>query len=244
MSFLGNIGKALGGGNIMGMAMGAASMFFPPLGLASTAMGNLLGNAMGKAVSGAIAQMVQNMGMPNTTGNLIKQIVGDVIGKLQQQVGQQVQDQVGQKFENALKDFQQQFMRDLMQEVEKLVGKKGGGATTGGTGAGAGATGGAQTVDQIANQEGVSWFVAVSIALGKAADKQMHKIKGLADEMNNAVNGTKNQSGDDLQKSGMKFQEISAKMNAESKVLEVMTGTMNNLVKSVGDALVSAAKRQ
>ncbi len=62
MSFLGNIGKALGGGNIMGMAMGAASMFFPPLGLASAAMGNLLGNAMGKAVGGAIAQMVQNMG--------------------------------------------------------------------------------------------------------------------------------------------------------------------------------------
>ena len=225
-------------------------MFFPPLGLATAAMGNLMGNAMGQAIGGAVNQMIQNMGMPNMIGNMIKQIVGDVIGKLQQQVGQQVQDQVGQKFEGWLKDFQQQFMRDLMQEVEKLVGKKGGGASTGGAGAGAAATGGAAaagvapSVDQIASQEGVSWFVAVSIALGKAADRQMHKIKGLADEMNNAVNGTKNQSGDDLQKSGMKFQEISAKMNAESKVLEVMTSTMNNLVKSVGDALVSAAKRQ
>lgn len=249
MSFLGNIGKALGGGNIMGMAMGAASMFFPPLGLASAAMGNLLGNAMGKAVSGAIAQMVQNMGMPNTTGNLIKQIVGEVIGKLQQQVGQQVQDQVGQKFEGWLKDFQQQFMRDLLQEVEKLMGKKGGnqgsqGGAAGTTPVNGGAAGGVPSVDQIASEQGVSWFVAVAIALGTAADKQMSKVKGLADQMNTAVAGAKNHSGDDLQKDGMEFQKIGAQMNAESKVLEVITSTMNNTVKSVGDALTAAAKRQ
>ena len=222
----------------MGMAMGAASMFFPPLGLASAAMGNLLGNAMGKAVSGAIAQMVQNMGMPNTTGNLIKQIVGDVIGKLQQQVGQQVQDQVGQKFENALKDFQQQFMRDLMQEVEKLVGKKTGGAASGSTGAGA--AGGTAT----GTDGGESWFVAIAVALGRAADKQMVKVKELATELNGAVKASEGQTGDKLQQQGMKFQEISGKINAESKILEVMTSTMNNLTKSVGDALVSAAKRQ
>ncbi len=229
----------------MGMAMGAASMFFPPLGLASAAMGNLLGNAMGKAVGGAIAQMVQNMGMPNTTGNLIKQIVGDVIGKLQQQVGQQVQDQVGQKFENALKDFQQQFMRDLMQEVEKLIGKKGGNQPAQGGGKGGAAAGGVQTIDQIASEQGVSWFVAVAIALGKAADKQMGKVKDLADKMNDAVAKVDvNGSDKQMQKDGMEFQKIGAQMNAESKVLEVITSTMNNTVKSVGDALTAAAKRQ
>lgn len=252
MSFLGNIGKALGGGNIMGLALGAASMFFPPLGLASAAMGNLLGNAMGQAIGGAVNQMIQNMGMPNMIGNMIKQIVGDVIGKLQQQVGQQVQDQVGQKFEHALKDFQQQFMRDLLQEVEKLMGKKGGnqGAqngtapAAGGAAAGGAAAGGVQSIDQISSEQGVSWFVAVAIALGTAADKQMGKVKDLADKMNTAVAGTKNHSGDDLQKDGMEFQKIGAQMNAESKVLEVITSTMNNTVKSVGDALTAAAKRQ
>jgi len=205
-------------------------MFFPPLGLATAAMGNLMGNAMGQAIGGAVNQMIQNMGMPNMIGNMIKQIVGDVIGKLQQQVGQQVQDQVGQKFENALKDFQQQFMRDLMQEVEKLVGKK-----NTGTAAGAGAAG---------TDEGASWFVAIAVALGRAADKQMVKVKGLADELNNAVKSSEGKTGDELQQKGMRFQEISGKINAESKILEVMTSTMNNLTKSVGDALVSAAKRQ
>lgn len=256
MSFLGNIGKALGGGNIMGLALGAASMFFPPLGLAAGAMGNLMGNAIGQAVGGAVGQMVQNMGMPNMVGNLIKQVVGEALGKLQQQVGKEVQDQVGQKFEGWLKDFQQQFMRDLLQEMEKLVGKPtakpaaggapatGGAPAAGGAAGGAAAANGAQSIDQIASQEGVSWFVAVAIALGKAADKQMHKVKDLADQMNSAVTNTKGHSGDDLQKDGMEFQKIGAQMNAESKVLEIITATMNNTVKSVGDALASAAKRQ
>ncbi len=252
MSFLGNIGKALGGGNIMGLALGAASMFFPPLGLAAGAMGNLMGNAIGQAVGGAVGQMVQNMGMPNMVGNMIKQVVGDALGKLQQQVGKEVQDQIGQKFEGWLKDFQQQFMRDLLQEMEKLVGKPGAKPATGGAPAtgsapaagGAAAADNAQSIDQIANQEGVSWFVAVAIALGKAADKQMHKVKDLADQMNSAVTNTKGHSGDDLQKDGMEFQKIGAQMNAESKVLEIITATMNNTVKSVGDALASAAKRQ
>ena len=233
----------------MGMALGAASMFFPPLGLASAAMGNLMGNAMGQAVGGAIAQMVQNMGMPNTVGQMINRVVQDALGKLTQNVERHVQDTVQDVAKDWLKDFQQQFIRDIIEEVAKLR-KHSNGA---GNGAPAGGNGGAVGTGGVSDAAaGDSWFVQVAIALGAAADKQMHKVKKLADDMNAAM--TKAQAGADAKpgsaeaneakKNEQEFNKLGANLNAQAKVLEMITSTMNNTIKAVGDALVATAKRQ
>ena len=84
---------------------------------------------------------------------------------------------------------------------------------------------------------GASWFVQIAIALGEASDKQMGKVKGLADQLNAAVNG----SGSENDK---KFNALGSQMNAEAKVLDMLTSTMNNAVNSIGDALKNAAKHQ
>ncbi len=173
MSFLGNIGKALGGGNIMGMAMGAASMFFPPLGLASAAMGNLLGNAMGKAVSGAIAQMVQNMGMPQQIAQQVQQIIDQALKGVHKEVGHQAQEAVNQKFEGVIKQFIDQLSQEIFKKVRENAQAAGG------------AAGGAAMP-----ATGASWFVQIAMALGEAADKQMGTVKGLAEQLNAAVGGT------------------------------------------------------
>lgn len=251
MSFLGNIGKALGGGNIMGMALGAASMFFPPLGLASAAMGNIFGQVVGKAVGSAVGQMIQNLGMPNTVGQMINRVVQDALGKLTQAVEQHAQDAVQHIAKDWLQDFQQQFIRDIIEEVAKLrKHSNGAGNGTPAGGAPAGGNAGTGGIGDVA--AGESWFVQVAIALGEAADKQMHKVKKLADDMNAAM--TKAQAGADAKpgsaeaneakKNEQEFNKLGANLNAQAKVLEMITSTMNNTIKAVGDALVATAKRQ
>ena len=252
MGFLGNIGKALGGGNILGMALGAASMFFPPLGLASAAMGNIFGQVVGKAVGSAVGQMIQNLGMPNSVGQMINRVVQDALGKLTQNVERHVQDAVQDVAKDWIKDFQQQFIRDIIEEVAKLRKHSNGaghGSSAGGN-VGAGGNAGAGGISDAA--AGESWFVQVAIALGEAADKQMHKVKKLADDMNAAM--TKAQAGADAKpgsaeaneakKNEQEFNKLGANLNAQAKVLEMITSTMNNTIKAVGDALVATAKRQ
>lgn len=234
MSFLGNIGKALGGGNIMGLALGAASMFFPPLGLASAAMGNLLGNAVGQAVGSAVSQMVQHLGLPQQIAQQVHQIVDKALQGVLKEVNQQAQEAVSQKFEGVIKQFIDQLSQEIFKKVRENAGNAAGGAAggaaAGGAAAGGGAAGGAAA-------GGASWFVQIAIALGEASDKQMGKVKGLADQLNAAVNG----SGSENDK---KFNALGSQMNAEAKVLDMLTSTMNNAVNSIGDALKNAAKHQ
>ncbi|MFO1382015.1 MAG: hypothetical protein U1F63_16905 [Chitinivorax sp.] len=229
MSFLGNIGKALGGGNIMGLALGAASMFFPPLGLASAAMGNLLGNAVGQALGSAVGQMVQHLGLPQQIAQQVHQIVDKALQGVLKEVNQQAQEAVSQKFEGVIKQFIDQLSQEIFKKVRENAGNTAGGAA-GGAAAGGAAAGGAAA-------GGASWFVQIAIALGEASDKQMGKVKGLADQLNAAVNG----SGSENDK---KFNALGSQMNAEAKVLDMLTSTMNNAVNSIGDALKNAAKHQ
>lgn len=229
MSFLGNIGKALGGGNIMGLALGAASMFFPPLGLASAAMGNLLGNAVGQALGRAVGQMVQHLGLPQQIAQQVHQIVDKALQGVLKEVNQQAQEAVSQKFEGVIKQFIDQLSQEIFKKVRENAGNTAGGAA-GGAAAGGAAAGGAAA-------GGASWFVQIAIALGEASDKQMGKVKGLADQLNAAVNG----SGSENDK---KFNALGSQMNAEAKVLDMLTSTMNNAVNSIGDALKNAAKHQ
>ena len=199
--------------------------------------------------------MIQNLGMPNSVGQMINRVVQDALGKLTQNVERHVQDAVQDVAKDWIKDFQQQFIRDIIEEVAKLrkhSNAAGNGAPTGGNG-GIGGVGGNVEAGGISDAAaGESWFVQVAIALGEAADKQMRKVKKLADDMNAAM--TKAQAGadakpgsaeaNDAKKNEQEFNKLGANLNAQAKVLEMITSTMNNTIKAVGDALVATAKRQ
>lgn len=155
MSFISKVFGGSGGG-IFGAVLNVASMFFPPMALA-TSLGNLLTQAIGEAVKMAASQLIKQ-GMPQFIGNLINQAVDKLMPTLMKPSTPEVDEHLSQdtSVQDNLRKFTQDVASDLVDETQK--GREGKGTQ--------------------------SWLVALAKALGKVIGAKTERLVELSNKIN------------------------------------------------------------
>jgi len=200
----GALNSIFGGGGILGAALNVASMFFPPLAIA-TSLQNLLTQAIGQAVTQAVQQLTQEAGLPKFIAQEINSMVKDAVSQLTQQSDPNCDDQVQQQTGDAFQDFANDFCKDLVNYAAQNMGgskSKGGG----------------------------SWFEALAQALGQALDKQAQKIQDLSSQVTDSNAKDKPSTMTQLQ--------------SESQRMSFMMSAADQVLKTLGEALSTMARKQ
>lgn len=200
------IGGILGGGNILGSLLNVASMFFPPLQMAS-ALFNLMGSAVGQAINSALNQLQQESGLPKFIGDAVKQALQEALGGSQQATDPAAQQQVNEQFGDQMKQFIEnlvkQVVEDVKQERENQAGEgKGAGAASGKGG----------------------WLVALATAFGKIADKAAAELESAGKNLNN-------ENPSEMIEYQAKAQEFSQMMNTFTNAIKTIGEANANTVR-------------
>ncbi|NRF67242.1 hypothetical protein HLB44_09630 [Aquincola sp. S2] len=174
-------------------ATAAASIAFPPLGIA-TALGNLVQQGIGQALGAAVQTLTQVAGMPKFIASEVSDLIGKVLDKVLQPsdkgCDQRVQDCCGNDYNNFVENFCGSIIKNAIEEMNGGKGKGGG-----------------------------SWFEALAKALGKALDEQAGEVSKLSDAIQ-GQDAKDNPSGfTDLQAAS---QRMSFMMSAADQVLKTL----------------------
>lgn len=244
MSLLGGIGKIFGGGGIFGALLNVASMMFPPLQMLNS-LSNLLTSAIGGAVKQAADTLMKEFGMPKFIRDSVNSLVDSVLpGQMKESSAEcdhAVQSQAGE----FITQFRNDFYNDIIKHFKEKLGDRDDGKGNK-VGAGGGKAGAAA-------MSGKSWYVQLAIAMGEALNKQADKVEKLAGEVNKSFDSmagaqdkvdskTGKGMGDVTRAQGKNFQ-LMQELQAEAKVLDMLSQTVNNAVNAIGQALGSAARK-
>lgn len=215
----GALNSVLGGGNILGAALNIGSMFFPPLGIASS-LANIASQAIGQGVNMAAQQMQQQLGMPKFLVDQIGDIVQKVLGQCQQPSDPECDAHCGN--DRDVKNWREDFANDLCQALFDKVkeevqseGKKCGGGKKGGGG---------------------SWLEKLSRNLGEVAGEKAAKMVELSDKLTEL-------SGKDDKESAKEMTAVSQELSGTSKLFQVLQDAANTTIKGIGDGLNTAARK-
>lgn len=200
------IGGIFGGGNILGSLLNVASMFFPPLQMAS-ALFNMLGQAVGQAINGALNQLQQESGLPKFIADAVKGALQEALGGNQQATDPAAQQQVNEQFGDQMKQFVENLVRqvveDVKQERENQAGEgKGSGGASGKGG----------------------WLVALATAFGKIADKAAAELESAGKNLNN-------ENPSEMIEYQAKAQEFSQMMNTFTNAIKTIGEANANTVR-------------
>jgi predicted secreted Zn-dependent protease len=214
------LSSVLGGGNILSSVMSLAGVAFPPLGIA-TSLANLVTQGVGQAVTQAAQQLTKEAGMPKFIGDMIGNIVKDIVGKLQHPSDPSCDNRTkGDSGVNqTMQDLIQGMVKDLVEKAkEEMQGqhKKAGGS------------GG--------KHGGGSWLEALSRAMGEVAGDKAAKMV----ELSNKITGL---AGDDSPEAAKEMTAVTQELNGTSKLFSMLQDAFNNVVKSIGDGLSTAARK-
>jgi predicted secreted Zn-dependent protease len=214
----GALNSVFGGGGILGAALNVAGMLFPPLGLA-TSLANMVTQVVGQGVNQAAQQMCKEMGMPKFIADIVGDIVQKAVSGNTQPSDPKCDSKCGSDsgVQDFMKDFAQQLCKDLVDKCkEELEGeaKKGGGKKKGG-----------------------SWLEALARAMGEVAGDKAAKMV----ELSNKITGL---SGDDSPEAAKEMTAVTQELNGTSKMFSMLQDAFNNVVKSIGDGLATAARKQ
>jgi uncharacterized protein YPO0396 len=224
------LNSIFGGGNILGLLTSVASMFFPPLAIASS-LSNLLTQAVGQAFSQAINQLVQQSGLPKFLGEMIKNMAQQVLGGQQQQSSPEVDQAVGGN--QGVKDWLSKFTEDLTSQIvessRKAMESKQAKEGKGGKKA---------TVS--------SWLEAIAQAMGEIAGDKAAKMVELSQKMADLNAEGKGISKDDTQAqqaNARAFSETQSLFQAASQEFSILQNTFANAIKSIGEGLTAMGRK-
>jgi hypothetical protein len=208
-----------GAGGILGAALNIAGMVFPPLGIA-TSLANMVTQGVGQAVTGAAQQLIKDSGMPKFLGNVIGDIVKGALDQIKQPSSPSCDDRCGgdKGVQDFMKDMVQNMIKDLVDKTKdemECQAKKGGGKK-GGAG---------------------SWLEALSRAMGEVAGDKAAKMVELSNKITSL-------SGDDSPEAAKEMTATTQELNGTSKLFSMLQDAFNNVVKSIGDGLSTAARKQ
>jgi hypothetical protein len=224
------LNSIFGGGNILGLLTSVASMFFPPLAIA-TSLSNLLTQAVGQAFSQAINTLVQQSGLPKFLGDMIKNMASEVLGGLTKQSSPDVDQAVSG--DKGVQDWMSKFIEDLssqivessrkaMENKQAKEGKGGKKATVG------------------------SWLEAIAQAMGEIAGDKAAKMVELSQKMADLNAEGKGISKDDTQAqqaNARAFSETQSLFQAASQEFSILQNTFANAIKSIGEGLTAMGRK-
>lgn len=226
------LNNIFGGGNILGLLTSVASMFFPPLAIA-TSLSNLLTQALGQAMTQAINTLVQQSGMPKFLGDMIKNMVGEVLGNLMKPSSPDVDQAVGGNAN--VQDWMGKFVEDISNQIVESA-RKFMEANSAKEGKGKKASAG-------------SWLEAIAMAMGEIAGDKAAKMVELSQQMadlNGAAKGldsSTDKGRDALSKNAREFSEVQSKFQAASQEFSILQNTFANAIKSIGEGLTAMGRK-
>jgi len=242
----GALHSVFGGGGILGAALNMASMFFPPLAIA-TSLGNLLSKGIGQAVSQAVQTLTQEFGMPKFLGDMVKNLASEVT-QAQQKPSDPGADAMVDAHQGT-QDFMKNFIKDLSDKIiegtRKQMEEKG---------EAAGAKGGK------GKASAGSWLQAIAIAMGQIAgdkaaqmvelSKQMADLNGKGQELTGQLKGlgkddTKAQQDiqSQQQDNARQFSVVQSQFQATSQEFSILQNTFSNAIKSIGEGLTTMGRK-
>jgi hypothetical protein len=223
------LNNIFGGGNILGLLTSVASMFFPPLAIA-TSLSNLLTQALGQAMTQAINTLVQQSGMPKFLGDMIKNMVGEVLGNLMKPSSPDVDQAVGGN--QGVQDWMGKFVEDISNQIVESA-RKFMEANSAKEGKGKKASAG-------------SWLEAIAMAMGEIAGDKAAKMVELSQKMADLNADGKGISKDDTkaqQENARAFSETQSKFQAASQEFSILQNTFANAIKSIGEGLTAMGRK-
>lgn len=223
------LNNIFGGGNILGLLTSVASMFFPPLAIA-TSLSNLLTQALGQAMTQAINTLVQQSGMPKFLGDMIKNMVGEVLGNLMTPSSPDVDQAVGGN--QGVQDWMGKFVEDISNQIVESA-RKFMEANSAKEGKGKKASAG-------------SWLEAIAMAMGEIAGDKAAKMVELSQKMADLNADGKGISKDDTkaqQENARAFSETQSKFQAASQEFSILQNTFANAIKSIGEGLTAMGRK-
>ncbi len=223
------LNNIFGGGNILGLLTSVASMFFPPLAIA-TSLSNLLTQALGQAMTQAINTLVQQSGMPKFLGDMIKNMVGEVLGNLMKPSSPDVDQAVGGN--QGVQDWMGKFVEDISNQIVESA-RKFMEANSAKEGKGKKASAG-------------SWLEAITMAMREIAGDKAAKMVELSQKMADLNADGKGISKDDTkaqQENARAFSETQSKFQAASQEFSILQNTFANAIKSIGEGLTAMGRK-
>lgn len=202
----GALNSVFGGGNLFGALLSAASMFFPPLAIASS-LSNLLTTTIGEAIKSAVSTLVKEFGAPKFLQDIVNTIVDKAVSANQKESSPEVDAHVEATAGEDVKDFGKDFAKDVVKNAIENMGE-----------------------DSKKKKGTGSWLEALATALGNALNAQAEKVKGLADQITDANASDKPKTMTDL--------------TTASQRLSFMMNSADQCIKTIGEALSTASRKQ
>jgi len=213
------LNSVFGGGNIIGAALSVAGIAFPPLGIA-TSLASMVTQAVGGAVNQAAQQLVKDCGMPKFVQDIIGKVVEQALGQLKQATdpGCDHRCQGDSGVQNTMHDFVQDLVKDLVSKCKEELQNEAKCGKGGKKGAG-------------------SWLEALARAMGEVAGDKAAKMVELSNKITDL-------SGDSSPEAAKEMTAVTQELNGTSKLFSMLQDAFNNVIKSVGDGLATAARKQ
>jgi hypothetical protein len=223
------LNNIFGGGNILGLLTSVASMFFPPLAIA-TSLSNLLTQAVGQAFTQAIGQLVQQ-GMPKFLGEMLKNMASEVLGGLLKQSSPEVDQAVGNDagVKDTMQDLIDKLTSQIVDSTRKALDAKDGGSS---------GKSGKKTTG--------SWLEAIAQAMGEIAGDKAAKMVELSQKMADLNGASKEIGKDDTQaqkQNAQEFSETQALFQSASQEFSILQNTFANAIKSLGEGLTAMGRK-
>lgn len=189
-----NLNSIMGGGNILGMLMNAASMMFPALQLANSLF-NMVSQAVGQGLKAGIDQLVKEEGMPKFLGEALKKMVDEVFGSSKKETDpaadKAMQEQYGSTMDALSQGVQRQIVEDAKKAKDEASGTPGASSSKGG------------------------WLVALAKSFGKIADAAAQELKTAGENLTN-------ENPSEMIEYQAKSQEFSQMMNTFTNAIKTI----------------------
>ena len=251
---LGGIGQLLGGflGSSNAAGIGRALEGFSPANIIN-ATANLVNSIVGNSAKETVNTLHKEDGMPKFVRDTIYKAIDDVVKQYQKKVDDpKAQDALNEATkDDALKEIKD-LTKKLLDKVRDIMDKNTAEQTqeAGGSASGAGK-----------KKSAKSWFAAIAEAMGKVYGAKTAEVVRLTEIVSNVADkqsalnekakgvDSKNEKGNkdienERQKLAAEMTKAQTELQAASQEMKLISETVSTLLKSVGEALATMARKQ
>jgi hypothetical protein len=184
------------------------------------ALTNIFQNAFGNALKGVI----DNSPLPQFLKDAAKSVIDDVLGRSQMATTPEAQYAVensdaGQSALSLATETSKSVENKLIENMQNDFTEEAKG----------------KDQKQAKGGQGLNWLAALAMALGEVAGQHMQEAARLAHEIGELGNSTSD---------AKEMTRLQAKMQGEAKMGGLLADATGNVIKTIGDALASLARKQ
>lgn len=180
-----------------------------------------LGNILGGSVADMIKAMVNGSNLPDFIQDLANEAIDGAVADTKSAGSVEAEEDTKNVFQEVIDNILEQFGKDVNEELEEAgAGSEGEGSSKSGKGGG-------------------NWLAVLAKAMGDVAGQHLGNSVRLSEEI--AANST---GGGATDAQAQKMAGLQAEMQAETQMFKLAQEATTTIIKSVGEALSSTARKQ